>query len=115
MPKEKRGGKKSPSKQPKSTAEPRFSDTSKYSAQHNEIVDWVKKQTGVDLNKYRNGNGESPYTTSYWDKNGPKVAVDLKGMSTADRVALDNAAASYGGKRLLVEIGGAWIGYISLI
>lgn len=90
-----------------------FVDKSKYAKQHNETVDFIKKQVGVDLNKYRDGDGTSAFTTSYWDKDGFKVAFDLKGMSASDRKSLMQLTTKYGGK-LKVEEGGAWIGYAYL-
>ena len=88
-------------------------DYSKYADKHKDIVDYVKKQIGVDLNKYRDGDGTSSYTTTYWDKNGPKVAVDWKRMPMKDRNAIRQLAESYGGGKLVIETGGAWFKYIS--
>lgn len=85
---------------------------SKYSAQHKKTVSYVKKQTGVDLNKYRSGNGETPNTTTFWDKKGPKVAVNLNKMSQSDRTKLMSLANRYGGNRLTVERAGAWMVFV---
>lgn len=49
-------------------------DSSRYKKTHNDVVSFVKEQVGVDLNKYRSGDGSSPSHTTYWDKSGPKVA-----------------------------------------
>ena len=65
-----------------------FVDHSRYAKQHQDVVSFVKKQVGVDLNKYRDGDGSSPSTSSYWEKDGAKVAFDLKGMSSSDRTKL---------------------------
>lgn len=45
-----------------------FIDKSRYKADHEEVVKFVKKQVGLDLNKYRDGDGSSPDTTTYWEK-----------------------------------------------
>lgn len=95
------------------TSNNNFVDNSRYAKEHNKIIGWVKDQIGLDLNKYRDGDGSSPYTTAYWDKDGPKVAIDLKGMSHTDRQNLMNLTTKYNG-RLVVEEGGAWIGYVYL-
>lgn len=86
-------------------------DNSRYKKSHNETIDFVKKQVGVDLNKYRTGDGSSPSHTTYWDKSGPKVAFDLKGMTSSDRTKLMQLAQKPFG--VTVEQGNAWIGYIS--
>lgn len=86
-------------------------DNSRYKKSHNETIDFVKKQVGVDLNKYRSGDGSSPSHTTYWDKSGPKVAFDLKGMTSSDRTKLMQLAQKPFG--VTVEQGNAWIGYIS--
>lgn len=88
-----------------------FVDRSKYAKQHNEIVSFVKKQVGVDLNKYRDGDGTLPSHTAYWDKNGTKVAFDLKGMTSSDRTKLMQLTQKPFG--VTVEQGGAWIGFVS--
>ena len=88
-----------------------FVDRSKYAKYHNEIVSFVKKQVGVDLNKYRDGDGTSPSHTAYWDKNGTKVAFDLKGMTSSDRTKLMQLTQKPFG--VTVEQGGAWIGFVS--
>ncbi len=51
-------------------------DNSKYKKEHDAIIEYVKKQIGTDLNVYRDGDGTSPYTTTYWDLNGPKVCIN---------------------------------------
>lgn len=86
-------------------------DNSRYKKSHNETIDFVKKQVGVDLNKYRSGDGSSPSHTTYWDKSGPKVAFDLKGMTSSDRTKLMQLAQKPFG--VTFEQGNAWIGYIS--
>lgn len=88
-----------------------FVDHSKYAKQHNDIVSFVKKQVGVDLNKYRDGDGSSPSTSSYWEKDGPKVAFDFKSVARSDWDKLMQLTTKpYG---ITFERGGAWIGYIS--
>ena len=84
-------------------------DSSRYKKTHNDVVSFVKEQVGVDLNKYRSGDGSSPSHTTYWDKSGPKVAFDLKGMTSSDRTKLMQLAQKPFG--VTVEQGGAWIGF----
>lgn len=85
-------------------------DNSRYKKSHNETIDFVKKQVGVDLNKYRTGDGSEPYMTTFWGK-GPKVAFDFKGMSRGDWDKLMQLTTKpYG---VTFEQGNAWIGYIS--
>lgn len=85
-------------------------DNSRYKKSHNETIDFVKKQVGVDLNKYRTGDGSEPYMTTFWEK-GPKVAFDFKGMSRGDWDKLMQLTTKpYG---VTFEQGNAWIGYIS--
>lgn len=86
-------------------------DSSRYKKTHNNVVSFVKEQVGVDLNKYRSGDGSSPSHTTYWDKSGPKVAFDLKGMTSSDRTKLMQLAQKPFG--VTVEQGGAWIGFVS--
>ena len=86
-------------------------DSSRYKKTHDDVVSFVKKQVGVDLNKYRSGDGSSPYHTTYWDKSGPKVAFDIKGMSSSDRTKLMQLTQKPFG--VTVEQGGAWIGFVS--
>lgn len=88
-----------------------FKDGSRYAKEHNSIVSFVKEQVGVDLNKYRSGDGSSPSDTAYWDKSGAKVAFDLKGMSSSDRAKLMQLTQKPFG--VTVEQGGAWIGFVS--
>lgn len=88
-----------------------FVDHSRYAKQHNDVVSFVKEQVGVDLNKYRSGDGSSPSHTTYWDKSGPKVAFDLKGMTSSDRTKLMQLSQKPFG--VTVEQGGAWIGFVS--
>lgn len=86
-------------------------DTSKYKKTHEQILGFVKKQAGLDLNKYRDGDGSSSSMTTYWDKNGPKVAIDFKRMDNVDkRKLLGLTNLPYG---INVEQGGTWIAYVS--
>ena len=85
-------------------------DNSRYKKSHNETIDFVKKQVGVDLNKYRTGDGSTPDMTTFWEK-GPKVAFDFKKMSRGDWDKLMQLTTKpYG---VTFEQGNAWIGYIS--
>jgi hypothetical protein len=85
-----------------------FTDNSRYRKAHNEIVDFVMHQVSIDLNQFRNGDGTSPYTTSYWDvKKRSCICVDWSKMTRNQRNAL------LGSKFIVVTIGGAWIAYIA--
>lgn len=70
-----------------------FVDHSRYAKQHNDIVSFVKKQVGVDLNKYRDGDGSSPSTSSFWEKDGAKVTIlkesDFKKEDAANKANQD--------------------------
>ena len=89
-----------------------FVDSSaKYAKTHQATVDFVKNQIGINLNKVRDGDGSSPSTTSYWDKDGPKVAIDFKALTDSERTKLMQLSTKpYG---VNVEQGGAWIWYVS--
>lgn len=85
-----------------------FTDNSRYRKAHNEIVDFVKNQVSIDLNQFRNGDGTSPYTTSYWDvKKRSCICVDWSKMTRNQRNTLLSL------KFITVTIGGAWIAYIA--
>lgn len=85
-----------------------FIDNSRYKKSHDKIVDFVKNQVSIDLNQFRNGDGTSPYTTSYWDvKKRSCICVDWSKMTRNQRNAL------LGSKFIVVTIGGAWIAYIA--
>lgn len=84
-----------------------YVDHSKYAKEHQWVVDYVKHQLNIDLNKYRDGDGSSPFTTSYWEKTGPKVAIDFTKMSKNDLNAIRSL------KSVIVEGGGGWFAYIS--
>ncbi len=90
-------------------------DNSKYKKEHDAVVKYIKNQIGIDLNQYRDGDGTSPYTTTYWDLNGFKVCVNWCGSrggmdrNTQNRIS-DLANKSNG--KLVVECGGAWFKYI---
>ena len=88
---------------------------SKYKKNHDSVIEFVKTQIGIDLNNYRDGDGSSPYTTTYWDKNGIKLCINWCGSSggmdrnTQYRIA-DLVNKSNG--KLSLEWGGAWFKYI---
>ena len=87
---------------------------SRFSKIHAETVEHIKRVTGVDLNKYRTQGADSPFNTAYHDKNGAKVAFDMKGMSENDlrNLLVFSQRGSLGDKAsLIIEEGGAWIGY----
>lgn len=90
-------------------------DNSKYKATHDEIVAYVKHQIGIDLNDYRNGNGESPFTTTYWDLNGPLVCVNWCGsIGGMDRNTQNQIMRLTAKGKLTAVWGGAWFKYIGL-
>ena len=85
-----------------------FTDNSRYRKAHNEIVDFVKNQVSIDLNQFRNGDGTSPYTTSYWDvKKRSCICVDSKSITRNQQRTL------LGFKFISVTICGAWMAMIS--
>lgn len=90
-------------------------DNSKYKATHDKIIAYVKHQIGIDLNDYRDGNGESPYTTTFWDLNGPMVCVNWCGSTGGMSESIQNRIMSLTTKgNLIAEWGGAWFKYIGL-
>lgn len=92
-------------------------DNSKYKKEHDAAIEYVKNQIGVDLNQYRDGDGTSPYTTTYWDKNGFKVCVNWCGSSGGMDRNTQNQIMSLANKsngKLVTEWGGAWFKYIYL-
>lgn len=90
-------------------------DCSKFKEAHDTVIAFVKSQTGINLNDYRDGDGTSPYTTTYWDKNGYKVCINwcgsIGGMdkNTQRKIEL---IASNTNNNLALEWGGAWFKYI---
>lgn len=90
-------------------------DNSKYKKEHDAVVEYVKNQIGIDLNAYRDGDGTSPYTTTYWDLNGFKVCINWSGstgaMHKSTQQKLENLVSKSNGK-LALEWGGAWFKYI---
>ena len=58
-----------------------FHDVSKFAEDHRRIVELVFSQAGLDLNKYRTGDGSSPYNTHYWEQDGPGLVIDSKEAS----------------------------------
>lgn len=90
-------------------------DNSKYKKEHDAIIEYVKKQIGTDLNVYRDGDGTSPYTTTYWDLNGPKVCInwcESKGGMPRDIKQKIEYLVSKSNEKLALEWGGAWFKYI---
>lgn len=68
----------------------------------------TRNQVSIDLNQFRNGDGTSPYTTSYWDaKKRSCICVDWSKMTRNQRNTLLSL------KFITVTIGGAWIAYIA--
>lgn len=90
-------------------------DNSVYKAEHDAVVEYVKTQTGIDLNTYRDGNGTSPYTTTYWDLNGFKTCINWcgsrGGMDRNTQNQIKRLVNNSNGK-LSLECGGAWFKYI---
>ncbi len=90
-------------------------DNSKYKAEHDKVVEYVKEQIGIDLNDYRDGDGESPSYTTFWDLKGPKTCINwcgsIGGMSKDVQARLSDLVEKSGGL-LTLEWGGAWFKYI---
>lgn len=90
-------------------------DNSVYKNEHDAVVEYVKNQIGIDLNAYRDGDGTSPYTTTYWDKNGFKTCINWcgsrGGMDRSTQTKLETLVNKSNGK-LALEWGGAWFKYI---
>ena len=61
-----------------------FHDVSKFAENHRRIVDLVFSQVGLDLNKYRTGDGSNPFHTHYWEQDGPGLVFDRKSMPRTD-------------------------------
>lgn len=79
------------------------------------IVTYVKEQIGVDLNEYRDGDGTSPYTTSYWDKGKPAICVNWCGSTGGMSKAVQDKIMNLTNKgRIRAEWGGGWFKYIWL-
>lgn len=94
----------------------KFVDTSPYKEEHDKVVDYIREQLGIDLNKYRDGDGTNPYTTSYWDCEGCKVCINwsgsIGGMNRDTQNRIEMLVKKSHGK-LELEWGGAWFKYIS--
>lgn len=92
-----------------------MTDNSRYASLHNKVIDYIKRQTGIDLNDYRDGNGTDPFTTTYWDLNGQAVCVNWNGseggMNRNTQNAITRCVNNSNGK-LRMERGGAWFKYI---
>lgn len=92
-------------------------DNSKYKQSHDRIIEYVKEMINIDLNKYRDGDGTNPYTTTYWDINGPKLCVNWCGsVGGMDKTTQENILqfAKYRSGKLIIEDAGAWLKYIYL-
>lgn len=92
-------------------------DKSVFKTEHDKVIEYVKSQIGVDLNNFRDGDGTDPYTTTYWDKTGPKTCIDWcggdNGMDEETRQKLKDLVQKSNGK-LILEWGRAWFKYIYL-
>ena len=90
-------------------------DNSAYKKEHDAIIDYVKSQINIDLNEYRDGDGTSPFTTTYWDINGFKTCINWcgsrGGMNRSTQTKLETLVNKSNGK-LALEWGGAWFKYI---
>lgn len=86
-------------------------DRSIYKKNHDKVIDFIREQIGVDLNDYRDGNGTDPYTTTYWDINGPKVCVNWKMMDRIVKNKIRHFTSHT--KEMILEQGGSWFYYIS--
>lgn len=89
-----------------------FYDHSPYKKQHDKTIACVKNQIGIDLNTYRDGNGKSPFTTTYWDINGPKVAVNRKKIPLNALQKLRLLSEKW--HNFTFEQGGSWFYYAEL-
>jgi hypothetical protein len=93
-------------------------DNSIYKKEHNAVINYVKEQSGIDLNSYRDGDGSSPYTTTYWDLNGEKVCINWRGSKGGMNEITQNIITDLVNKsngKLGLEFGGAWFKYIYFI
>lgn len=92
-------------------------DSSPYKSEHDKVIEYVKEQVNIDLNEYRDGDGENPYYTTFWDKKGPKTCINWcgskGGMSEEVQSVLTDLVNKSKGK-LVLEWGGAWFKYIYL-
>ena len=89
-------------------------DNSIYKDKHDKVINYVKKQIGIDLNNYRSGDGTKPSMTTYWDVKGIKVCLNWKEMPEKVRKSLEDLVYRYSGN-LVLETGGAWFRYIYFI
>lgn len=93
-------------------------DNSIYKKKHDAVVEYVKTQIGIDLNQYRDGDGTSPYTTTYWDLNGFKTCINWcgsrGGMDINTQNQIERLVNNSNGK-LALEWGGAWFKYIYFV
>ena len=88
---------------------------SKYKKQHNEVISYVRKQIGIDLNQYRDGDGTDPSTTTYWDITGPMTCINWCGSTGGMDIVTKNAIlelVSKSNNKLKLVDAGAWIKYI---
>ena len=93
-------------------------DNSVYKDKHDVIVEYVKTQIGIDLNQYRDGDGTSPYTTTYWDLNGFKTCINWCGSSGGMDINTQNQIerlVNNSNGKLALEWGGAWFKYIYFV
>lgn len=89
-------------------------DNSTYKVNHDKLINYIKKQIGIDLNKYRSGDGTNPSMTTYWDIKGIKVCLNWKEMSEKVRRSLEDLVYR-NSCNLVLETGGAWFKYIYFI
>ena len=86
-------------------------DRSIYKKKHDKVIDLIREQINIDLNDYRDGNGADPYTTTYWDINGPKVCINWKMMDRVVKNKIRHFISHT--KGMILEQGGSWFYYIS--
>lgn len=85
------------------SAEPVKKDTARQTG----VIDYISKQTGVDLNKYRDN-----ITRNFDNRSG--INVDWNSMPKSDRQKVLDLANRYGGGQYSVEDNGAWMKFIRI-
>ena len=92
-----------------------MADNSIYKKEHDAVIAYVKSQINVDLNNYRDGDGTNPYTTAYWDLNGPKVCINWCGNPGGMDKNIQNQIkqlVNNSNNKLTLKCGSAWFKYI---
>lgn len=90
-------------KQEVKPSEPIKKDT----ARQSDLIGYINKQVGVDLNKYRDD------TTRKFDRR-DGISIDWDSVPKNDRQKILDLANRYGGDRYSVEDNGAWMKFIRI-